>query len=135
MSWLTWPVLIFIAAKDRTTPIGGVLFGVAMLPVYWLSIHWNALGIFAPASFDRGDTESDGRYLDWGEGRRNLFGLGASHAAKNWQDMVADFPRSIGHNMRSFCFSYYEDYPKRAVRIASLAFVVLEVVAVVGWLV
>lgn len=134
MSWLTWPVLIFLAAKDRTTPLGGVLFGLAMLPVYWLSIHWNAIGLFAPASFDRGDTDTEGRYWDWGEGRKALFGLGAEHAAKNWADLVRAFPGSLGHSMRSFCFSYVKDYPKREVRVASAAFVVMEAVAVVGWL-
>jgi len=109
-----------------------MLRAILMLPIYWLSIHWNAIGLFAPASFDRGDTESS--YADWGEGRKRLFGLGADHAARNWADMLADFPKSIGHNMRSFCFSYVKDYPKRGVRVACFAFVVLEVAAVVGWL-
>lgn len=72
----------------------GWLRGVLLLPVYWLSIHFNALGIFAPASFDAGDTEST--YANWGEGRAALFGLGADHAARNWRDLVADFPNSLG---------------------------------------
>ncbi len=125
--------LFILAAFDRHTPLGGFLFGLLMIPVYWLSIHWNAIGMFAPGGFDRGDTESDGRYLDWGDGRRKLFGLGEDHAARNWRDMAADFPGSLGHNMRSFCFSYVNDYPKRGVRVASLAFVVVEIAAVIGW--
>lgn len=104
------------------------------LLLYWLSIHWNAVGIFAPADFDQGDTGNP-TYRNWGDGRANFFGLTAAHAERNWDDLVADFPHGIGHNMRSFCYSYDKDYPKRAVRVSSVAFVALEAVAVVGWLV
>jgi hypothetical protein len=99
---------------------------------YWLSIHWNAVGIFAPARFDAGDTGT--HYPDWGAGRADHFGLTGEHFGRNWVDLWGDFPARRGHHMRSFVYSYVTDYPKRAGRVASVVFIALEVVAVVGWL-
>lgn len=104
------------------------------LLLYWLSIHWNALGIFAPASFDEGDTGNP-MYRNWGDGRANFFGLTAGHAERNWRDLARNFPRSLGHSMRAFCFNFVGDYVKRGVRVSCAAFVVMEAVAVAGWLV
>lgn len=117
--------MIGIARKIADGTLAGFL--------YWLSIHFNAVGVFASGSFDGGDTGTP-RYGNWGDGRRDAFGLMACHYWRNHDDLWRQFPYSIGHNMRSFCFNYMQDYVKRGTRVSCLAFVVLEIVAVVGWL-
>lgn len=110
----------------------GWLVGVLALPVYVVSIHLNALGVFAPSEFDRGDTGNP-TIADWGEGRRDLFGLGGEHARRN----LADLRRKgwSGHNLRSFGYSWMEDYVKRGTRVSSLAFVVALWGGALGWIV
>lgn len=111
----------------------GWAVGLLALPVYVVSIHLNALGVFAPAEFDRGDTGNP-QIADWGEGRRDLFGLGGAHARRNLADMRADGLESLGHNLRSFGYSWMEDYVKRGTRVSSLAFVLALWGGVLGWI-
>ena len=125
--------------------MNAVLRGILLLPVYWISIHMNAIGVFAPGSFDQGDTNTPesvmaggtivvrDRYANWGEGRRNLFGLGAAHAARNWRDMIRSRGRGLGHHLRSFGYSWVDDYVKRGARVSSLSYVVMEKIAIAGW--
>ena len=112
-AWLLWPVLFFLGALDRETPLARVLL---IIPAVVVS-GWKGL------------------LLHFGVGKQDALDIPSQCWGFCDPLLVWDSEGSFKHRATDYLVEWVRKRPQRAAKLGSMVILVLVVVAAVGWMI